>query len=182
MIPQRLRLLQPCTSLEQAHALALQLVNCRDHQRDLVKLALIALGANPRTERTVLERWNTVNQPALTDFAPYASFILRVEAFFAIAHEYALISYDPNSRSDITYFHYVPFCNVFVSSDRLHLRTAKFFLRSDQTLVHGPVLKQSLRKLVDRYSALPDEDKDKGLLIYARTPPIDDPACTVAEL
>ena len=105
-----------------------QLVNCRDHQRDLVKLALIALGANPRTETTVLERWNTVNQPALTHFAPYASFILRVEAFLAIAHEYALISYDPNSRSDITYFHYVPFCNVFVSSDRLHLRTAKFFL------------------------------------------------------
>jgi hypothetical protein len=174
--------LQPCTSLEQAHGLALQLVNCRDHQRDLVKLALIALGANPRTERRVLERWNTVNQPALTDFAPYASFILRVEAFFAIAHEYALISYDPNSRSDITYFHYVPFCNVFVSSDRLQLRTAKFFLRSDQTLVHGPVLKQSLGKLVDRYLALPDEEKDKSLLIYARTPPIDDPACTVAEL
>jgi hypothetical protein len=174
--------LQCCTSLEEVHALAHQLVNKRDYQRDLVKLALIALGANPRTERTVLERWTTGNQPSLIDFAPYASFILRVEAFFAIAHESALISYDPNSRSDMTYFHYVPFCNIFVSSDKLHLRTAEFFLRSDQTFVHGPVLKQSLRKLVDQYSALPDEEQDRGLLIYARTPPIDDPACIVAEL
>lgn len=176
-------LLQRCTSLEEVHALALQLVNRREHKRDLVKLALIALGANSRTERTVLERWTTGDQPALIDFAPYASFILLVEVFFAIAHESApLISHDPNSRSDITYFHYVPFCNVFVSSDKLHLRTAKFFLRSDQTFVQGPLLKESLRNLVDRYSALPDEEKDKGLLIYAGTPPIDDPDCIVAKL
>jgi hypothetical protein len=175
--------LQRCTSLEEVDALAHQLVNRREYKRDLVKLALIALGANSRTERTVLERWTAGNQPALIDFAPYASFILRVEAFFAIAHESApLISRDPNSRSDITYFHYVPFCNVFVSSDKLHLRSAKFFLRNDQTFVQGPLLKDALRNLVDRYLALPDEEQDKGLPIFARTPPIDDPDCLVAKL
>jgi hypothetical protein len=175
--------LRCCNSLEEVDALALRLINCREYQRDLVKLALIALGANPRTERAVVQRWTTVNRPTLVDFAPYASFILRVEAFFAIAHESApLISYDPNSRSDIAYFHYAPFCNVFVSSDRLHLRTAKFFLRDNQTFVEGPLLKESLRKLAERYAALPEDVKDEGLLTYARTPPTDDPDCVVAKL
>lgn len=175
--------LQRCTSLEEVHALALHLVNCREHKRDLVKLALIALGTNSRTERTVLERWTTSDQPALIDYAPYTSFILRVEAFFAIAQEFApLISPEPNSRSDFNYFHYVPFCNVFVSSDKLHLRTAKFFLRSNQTFVDGKLLKESLRKLVVRYLALPDEERDRSLVINAPRPPIDDPDCIVAKL
>jgi hypothetical protein len=105
-----------------------------------------------------------------------------VEAFFAIARECGQISYDPNSRSDITYFHYMPFCNIFVSSDTLHVRSAKFFMRNDQTFVGGTLLKKALRKLVDRYLVLPEEERDKGLLIYARTPPIDDPDCIIAKL
>lgn len=174
--------LERCKSLEEVHDHALRLVNCREHRRDLVKLALIALGASARSERAVLERWSTMSQPALIDFAPYASFILRVEAFFVIARESGLISHDPNSRSDIAYFHYAPFCNVFVSCDNLHRRTADFFLRSNQTFVEGARLKESLRKLVERYAALPNEEKEKGLLMYASTPPTDDPDCLVARL
>ena len=174
--------LQPCKTLEEVHCFALQLVNCRDHRRDLVKLALIALGSNPLTERRVFNRWRTAGEPALIEFAPYAAHILRVEAFFAIARECGQISYDPNSRSDITYFHYAPFCNIFVSSDKLHVRSAKFFMRNDQTFVEGSQLKEALRKLVDRYSALPEEEKDKSLSIYARTPPIDDRDCIIAKL
>jgi len=171
--------LKPCHTLEQVHALAVGLVNSSNHQRDLVKLALAALGVNPRTERLVLDRWTVLREPALVGCAPYAAFILQVEAFFAIAHESGLISYNPNSRSDIAYFHYAPFCNVFVSSDRLHARTAKYFLRTDQTFVEGHLLKDSLSKLVTRYLARPAEEQDAGLPF---SPPNDDAGCLVAQL
>lgn len=90
--------------MDEVHMLAVRLVESRDHQRDLVKLALLALGVNPMMERRVFEHWIDVGEPALIDFAPYTAFILRVEAFFVIAHESGLISHDPNSRSDIAYF------------------------------------------------------------------------------
>jgi hypothetical protein len=46
--------LQPCKTLEEVHSFAVQLVKCRDYPQDLIKLALIALGVNPLTERKVL--------------------------------------------------------------------------------------------------------------------------------
>jgi hypothetical protein len=171
--------LQPCRNLDEVHALSAQLVQTRDHQRELVRLALIALGTDPRTQRAVLGRWTNSEEPPLMAFAPYAAYILRVEAFFAIAHESCLISYDPNSRSDIAYFHYAPFCQVFVSSDSLHARAAKYFLRPNQTFVGGPRLKESLCQLVTRYLGRPAAEQDNGL---PHEPPTDDPDCLVSQL
>jgi hypothetical protein len=172
-------LLQRCRSLDEAHALSAKLVQTRDHQRELVRLAVIALGTGSRTQRAVLERWTSLGGPPLGAFAPYAAHILRVEAFFAIAHESSLISHNPNSRSDITYFHYAPFCKVFVSSDNLHARSANCFLRPNQTFVEGPYLKEALRQLVTRYLARPQAEQDNGL---PSVPPTDDPGCLVSQL
>jgi hypothetical protein len=55
--------------------------------------------------------------PPFKDFAPYAYYVLRVEACFDIAIGMELISAnDSKNFIDIMYAYYLPFCEVFVSS------------------------------------------------------------------
>jgi hypothetical protein len=86
----------------------------------LADLALTFLGAPSVRRSAVLRRWENSGSADLGTFAPYANFILTVEVFFQIAVAAGLISYArPSNRIDIAYLFYLPFCMVFVSSDRL---------------------------------------------------------------
>jgi hypothetical protein len=78
-----------------------------------------------------------------------------------------------SNRTDIGYLMYVPFCQVFVSSDKLHRSCAPHFLRPDQTFVWGPDLKADLKHLVAYYEALPETEKEEDLAYIAPTPPVD---------
>lgn len=105
-------------------------------------------------------------------YAPYVAHVLTVELFFQIA----LVSHQISSgrttnRTYISYLFYLPFCMLFVSSDRLHRRCAPLFLRSDQEFVWGPELKQDLAKLNQHYADLPDSTKERGIMSFASTPP-----------
>lgn len=82
-----------------------------------------------------------------------------MEVFFQIALAGHLISTERKSnRTDIAYLLYLPFSQVFVSSDRLHQNCALHFLRPDQTFVWGQDLKASLQRLVVYYQALPEAE------------------------
>ena len=71
----------------------------------------------------------------------------------------------------MAYLYYLPFCHVFVSSDKLHKKCAPLFMRHDQTFVWGTELKGDLAKLNEFYSHLPQDEKDKGLTAFAPRPP-----------
>ena len=62
---------------------------------------------------------------------------------------------------------------LFVSSDGLHRRCAPLFLRQDQDFVWGEDLKADLKRLNDHFSQLPDAEKEKGIMRFARNPPLD---------
>ena len=67
--------------------------------------------------------------------------------FFQIALGAGLIGTErPSNRIDIVYLFYLPFSQVFVSTDNLHRRAAAFFLRTDQSFIWGPDLKAHLKK------------------------------------
>ena len=67
---------------------------------------------------------------------------------------------------------YLPFCMMFVSSDKLHRRSASLFLRSNQQFVWGHDLKDDLNRLNTHYLALPEVERDLGVMRIARHPPI----------
>ena len=108
----------------------------------------------------------------MVDYAPYTAFVLEVEVFFQVALASDLISKErASNRLDIAYLFYLPFCMMFVSSDRLHQRTAPLFLRPDQEFVWGPDLKTSLDELNEYYLGLPEGTKQEGLYSFADSPP-----------
>jgi hypothetical protein len=139
-----------------------------------LKSALDLLQLSDSFCRRIVARWKREGMPKLSSFAPYTAHVLGVELFFQIALGSDLISPDrPSNRTDITYLHYLPFCIVFTSNDRLHERTAPLFLRPEQTFVKGTELKADFARLDAYYAALPEKERSQGVWRFAKHPPIE---------
>ncbi len=161
-----------CRSLDKAKRMADTIVTAKDRLFDLMKLAFLFLDIPYDFERRVLEKWRIAGCPPLSVYAPFVAHVLSVEIFFQIALAADLISTErPSNRVDIAYFFYLPFCMIFVSSDKLHRRCTPFFLRPNQEFVWGEDLKVDLKQLNEYYSKLPESEKETGVMRFASTPP-----------
>ena len=160
-----------CRSLEDAKKIADSVVRVREKPFDRMKLAMDFLNIPREFHSPILERWSTVNYTPLIDYAPYAAYVITVEVFFQIALAADLISANRvSNRTDIGYLFYLPFCMVFVSSDKLHRRCSSLFLRKDQEFIWGPDLKEGLRQANTASSALPEIVKEKGVMSLGGPP------------
>jgi hypothetical protein len=163
-----------CKSIETARSLAQDVVSASDRSNDRLILALEFLGIPVVYHRPILDRWDAAGAPNLADLAPYANFVLTIDVFFAIALASNLLGASRKSnRTDIAYLYYLPFCMVFVSTDRLHSKCAPLFLRQDQEFVWGQALKADLGRLNSHYLAFPQEVKEEGVMMFADAPPRD---------
>lgn len=161
-----------CKSLKDAKSLSEEIVYRRDKPFDLMKLAILFLHVPVHLHHRILERWSITNYQPLIEYAPYVSHVLEVEIFFQISLAANLIASErPSNRMDIGYLFYLPFCKIFVSSDKLHQRCAHLFLRRDQNFVWGVDLKEDLGKLNDYYMQLPAREKERGIISFSFEPP-----------
>lgn len=165
-----------CRNLEDASNLAAATVRSGDRRSGVMPVALQFFNV-PRDQRhEIRTRWRNAGYPALSEYAPYAAFVLTVELFFDIALAANLVSSArASNRVDIAYLFYLPFCMVFTSSDKLHQRCAPLFLRNDQEFVLGSEFKRSLGRINEHHLRLPESERDKGVISFARElPQIDD--------
>ena len=161
-----------CKSLQEAKSIADALVNETDKTLEMLRFMFFVLDVPQRGRNLIMERWLASKLAPLSSFAPYAAHVLTVEVFFQISLEANLISSDrPSNRLDIAYLYYFPFCQVFVSSDKLHRQCASLFLQENQSLIWGPELKSALSDLNEHYSLLPESEKEKGVMCFAPYPP-----------
>ena len=164
--------LESCKTLQDAKILAKEFVSAEENARTCMNLIMIYLDIPTRAEDVVLQPWRKAGSKPLTEFASYAAHILTLEIFFNIALAKSFISDNrPSNRIDVAYLFYLPFCDVFVSSDGLHERCAPLFLRKNQSFVRGKELKQGLRQLNNSYAQLPEETKESGIINFAASPP-----------
>ena len=163
-----------CKSLEQVKSLVDTILSETDFPDQRISLAFTVLSIPAEIQQRILSRWTSEGLPPLGDFAPYSAFVLSIELFFNIALAAGLISTKRHSnRIDIGYLFYLPFCMVFISSDRLHRQTAPLFLRENQNFVWGPDLKLALREIDFYFSNFPEIEKEKGIMHFAGEPPSD---------
>jgi len=171
-----------CKSLEEAKNIADAVVNSKDNPHDKMRLATYMLDIPRELHRQILERWSIYNYPPLCEYAPYAAHVLTVDIFYHIAIAASLESGErPSNRTDLAYLYYLPFCMVFISSDKLHKRVAKLFLRSNQDFADGATIKKDLAMLNEHFTDLPDEEKSKGIYVFARYP-LKTKECRINEL
>jgi hypothetical protein len=150
-----------------------QIIDQEDQEQSL-RLGAALLNMPAIGQDMVLQRWRKAGRPAVRAFAPFFAHVYAVDLFFHLAVAAGLVSRDrPSHKIDMAYLYYLPFCNVFTSSDRLHALTAPLFLRSDQTFVPGMELKADLAMLDAYYSSLPEEIRRRGVFRFASNPPAD---------
>lgn len=160
-----------CKSLEQAKQMANAIINGA-RPSDCLKLAFLFFEIPHEFENHIIEKWSVTGYPPLSVYAPYAAYVLTVEIFLQIALAANLISTErASNRIDIAYLFYLPFCMLFISSDKLHRRCVPIFLRANQEFVWGENLKADLNQLNEHYLELPECEKEKGIMRFASKPP-----------
>ena len=121
------------------------------------EMALI--GLLPTARERVIKRWQETGAKPIKEFAPYFSYVVSIELFLILGKAAKLFEAFPHPqthRVDMAYLYYLPFCHIFTSSDRIHIRLAPIFMRSDQTFISGSDLKDDFTKLDAHYDALPE--------------------------
>lgn len=162
-------------SVEDAFAISKEAVAAEGSRFEQLSVAFALLGLPPKAFKPIRERWVRLGRPPLATFAPYTAFCLHLEVFFHVCIDKLLISPDrPSNRVDMAYLFYLPFCQVFVSQDKLHWRTASLFMGAAQQLIRGEDLKADLMRLDSYYSGLPEDLKREGLFRLTSSPPPDD--------
>jgi hypothetical protein len=89
----------------------------------------------PQARVAVGRRWGAERRPLLADFAPYAHHCTRVLLLVLIGMRHGVLSSRKTNRLDAEYLFYVPFCEVFVSGDKLHEQLAPMVLGQGRTFV-----------------------------------------------
>ncbi len=160
-----------CKSVDEAHAIATKLVNLRNKPFEQMALLFAFVDIPSELQRPILERWSIYNYRPLAEYAPYAAHVLTVELFFQIGLAANIIPADrASNRVDIAYLFYLPFCMVFVSSDKLHRKCARVFLRKKQDFIWGFDLKPELTRLNNHFAQFSESEREKGVMKFARLP------------
>lgn len=166
--------LNKCKTLDEAKKYAVSIVDGRNNPLTRMQFVFSLLKIPSQYFMRVYFEWGAAGCPPLTTFAPYAAHVLTIELFFYISISSNLISAErKTNKSDLAYLFYLPFCMVFISSDRLHKRCAPLFLRDDQEFVWGVDLKADLKKIDQHFDQLAESEKEKGLHFIATHPPVD---------
>lgn len=111
-------------------------------------------------------------QPEISTFAPYASYVFKVDMFFYLCLASSFISKErASNKVDIAYLYYLPFCHVFVSKDKLHRRTATLFMEQGQKFVSAELLKAGLAATNKFFSKYDKEIEKVGIMKFVKYPP-----------
>jgi hypothetical protein len=169
-----------CKSLEEAKEMAHALVTGNNNGFAQLHLAVTFLHIPQHLHQRIIQTWQQNGRRPLSDFAPYAAYVLSIEIFFQVALAANKIATERRSnRTDIAYLFYLPFSSIFVSSDNLHRKAAPLFMRPDQQFIWGHDLKPALKAINDHFLTLPEAEKEKGVMSFADAPP---PGNLVAEI
>lgn len=160
-----------CKSVEEAYGIAAALVHSRNQPEQQLELLFAFVPVPTPIGAAIAHRWSKAGFPPLSDYASYAAHVLMVELFFQIALAANLISEDrPSNRADIAYLFYLPFCNIFVSGDKLHRRCTPVFLRKQQDFVWAPDLKADLARINRELMTTSEAQREEGLHKLAPRP------------
>jgi hypothetical protein len=160
------------TSLDDAKAIASGIATGDNKRFERMRVAVTLFDVPQHLHESILRRWHQAGCPSLPEFAPYTAYALTVELFFHMALAGDVISTErPSNRMDIAYLFYLPFCQVFISGNKLHRKCAPLFMRPDQHFVWAPDLKADLTKLNAYYLAFPQSEREHGVSEFAHLPP-----------
>lgn len=159
-----------CKTIESARDVADLVISDLSPQLQIM-FAIEKLQVPAQLQESILQKWQAAGEPTLSELAPYAHFVLRIQIFFEIALATGKISADrPSNLNDIAYLFYLPFCMVFLSTDRLHRSCAPLFMSTNQQFLWGADVKADLHANHVALMRIPEEERKRGLLSMSPRP------------
>lgn len=136
---------------------------CRDSSRQLENLRFLLYEAGmPAAEANrIFSAWLAMGMPKIEVYAPYAFYCLVVYMTFYLGLANHLIGSRPTNRVDLEYVLYLPFCRVFVSTDKFHRDFVPLFTKPDQDFVAGLEFKQDIARINAFWQGLPEDQRSK---------------------
>lgn len=160
-----------CKSLDEVSKLSKGFVDAMGNDFKKIILLCSFQGFSRSEREEILSRWRRSGCPPLREYAPYAAWVLEVDLFFYFCLQASLISTErPSNRIDIAYLYYLPFAQVFISSDKLH-RSCAQALCPGKSFVWGVDLKGDLKAINGHFSGMPAAEREKGLTSLPSGPP-----------
>jgi hypothetical protein len=92
----------------------------------------------------VYDRWLKHEPKTFASFASYSHHCLRVTLAVLVLTKHNLVSQKASNFLDAQYLFYSPFCEVFISNDRLHRVIAPLVIRPNQRFMLGTDLKRDM--------------------------------------
>ena len=134
-------------SLEKLIPAVQDTLNRISYHLEPLRLLLTEADISKSSSNQIFKRWDRCGMPQLQEFAPYAYYCFTVFFAFSTALANHLIGTRGTNRVDLEYLFYLPFCEVFSSSDRFHKEFAPLFLDNQQNFVDGNILKRDLKHI-----------------------------------
>jgi len=113
------------------------------------------IDATERFRPIVYDRWLRHGSGSFRTFSPYSAHCLRVILATLVLTKHALVVQKATNFVDAQYLYYLPFCDIFVSGDKLHRCLVPSLLQPGQRFLAATDLKTELKKLVGRRRAKP---------------------------
>jgi hypothetical protein len=122
---------------------------------------LTQIEATPEFRAHVYDRWLKHEPKTFASFAPYSYHCLRVTLSVLVLTKHNIVSQKASNFLDAQYLFYSPFCEVFISNDRLHRVIAPLVIRPDQRFLLGTDLKREMATALAARSALSAESSSR---------------------
>lgn len=95
----------------------------------------------------ISKRWMNENLPMLMHFAPYAGNVFRTKLIFILGLTAGFLSTKSNTLIDLLYLFYLPYCMIFSSGDKTHVKLCPLFLTDEQKFIPRETLRAELSRL-----------------------------------
>lgn len=125
----------------------------------LMKKALEFFKAPYDDSIIIIKEWKKLGAPALKNFAPYSAYVIFVSLFYQICEfKNPSLANRKSNWMDLSYLYYLPFCDIFVSNDKLHHKLIPHLAPElNCTFVSGEDMKLELSNLVKYFDELPEK-------------------------
>lgn len=164
-----------CHTATAAQSLARDIVSNRSLPHERMAFVFDANGLPSDEREAAFARYRQQRFPRLAAFAPYTAHVKEVDVFFRVATARGGIFSKrvTSNRCDMAYLYYLPFGEIFVSTDDFHRRSAPLFLQSHQQFIWGNDLKEDLTRINEHWMRLPEETRKRPVFEFASRPPPD---------
>ena len=146
-------------SLEDIPIMVENVLNNLEYQLEFLQLLVKLANISEVNSTLIFDRWLQCGMPSIQDFSQYGYYCLKVHSFFACALFSGLVGARSTNLIDLHYLYELPFCRIFSSYDKFHVKLVRLLMTDQQIFINGQVLKADLKQIEECVSSLSEEDQ-----------------------